>query len=175
MMTNKELIRKLINYNSDTGIVTRIAKISWKGNIVKCKDFIPQSITPYGYYQMSFLGRPHHLHRLIFLYVKGRFPINDIDHINGDRLDNKWVNLREVTRAENLMNLGVKGNNSSGFMGVHLRKDTNKYNAFIHHKGKKYSLGDYDNIENAVKARIEGEIKFGFHINHGKRQSWVKN
>lgn len=173
MKINQKLLIKLIHYNPKTGELVRIAKLNKEHNIFPCKKFKPQSITPHGYYQLNILGRPYTLHRLIFLYMTGSFPKEDVDHIDGNRLNNKWNNLREVSRGKNLKNIGLRSTNKSGHIGVYCRKDTKKYSAYINHKGKKYSLGDFEKYEDAVKVRLKAEIEFGFHRNHGKRKAWT--
>lgn len=172
MKLDQKLLKQLITYNRKTGQVIRVAKISSSGTINECDPFVPKSITPYGYYQLSILGRPYPLHRLIFLYMKGRFPKEDVDHKNGDRLDNKWSNLREVTRHRNLKNVGIRSTNTTGHIGVHLRADTGKFHAYINHKRIKYSLGDFSRFEDAVKVRQQAEKEFKFYKNHGKRKAW---
>lgn len=173
MKLDQKLLKKLVNYNPETGYFVRIAKLNKEHNVFSCEPFVPQSITPYGYYQINILGRPYTLHRLIFLYMTGRFPTADVDHKNGNRLDNRWNNLREVTRQENLKNIGLRSTNTTGHIGVHLRTDTNKFHAYINHKGIKYSLGDYSKIQDAIRARLKAEKQFKFHENHGRRKAWT--
>ena len=175
MNLDRRLLMKLVKYDPDNGDFVRVAKLSFQHKIIKCVEFRPKSITPYGYLQINILGRPYPIHRLIFLYMKGRLPKRDVDHKNGNRLDNRWCNLREVSRGTNLKNIGLRTTNTTGHIGVHLRKDTNKYHSYINHRGKKHSLGDYETFAAAVKARRAAEIKFGFHRNHGRRKAWNKN
>ncbi len=173
-MLDQSLLKKLVKYNPKTGKFIRVAKLTKQHNVFPCEHFTPKSITPYGYYQISIMGRPYPLHRLIFLYMTGKFPAQDVDHINGNRLDNRWTNLRQVTRQENLKNIGIRSTNSTGHIGVHHRTDTGKFHAYIHHQGIKHSLGDHFKIEDAIKARTEAEKKYDFHCNHGKRKAWKK-
>lgn len=63
-----------------------------------------------GYVTVHFSGKTVYAHRLAFYIVTGRWPDNDIDHINGNRQDNRWQNLREATRSQNLMNKRTKRN-----------------------------------------------------------------
>lgn len=82
------------------------------------------------------------------------------DHINRERLDNRKCNLRIVHAKENVLNRGVQKNNSSGFRGVSYLKRYRKYVAQITHNRKNYCLGRFENIEDAVKARFDGEMKY---------------
>jgi hypothetical protein len=63
-------------------------------------------------------GKTYQAHRLAFLYMTGKFPPDEVDHINHEPSDNRFVNLRQVTRLENLRNQSLSKNNKSGFTGV---------------------------------------------------------
>lgn len=82
------------------------------------------------------------------------------DHINGNGLDNRRSNLRVCSRRENLLNRGEQTNNSSGISGVSFEKKSQKWESYLHHYGKKISLGRYSEKEEAVKARTEGIKKW---------------
>ena len=173
MTVIQESLKKFTHYNPETGILKRVGRLSWKGNFIEC-DFQPKSKTVYGYYQLNIFGRPYLVHRLIFLYMNGELPENDVDHINGDRTDNRWCNLREVTRMENLHNMGVRPNNTTGHVGISLRSDTGSYHAYIDYNNKRIHLGNFADIDCAIEARKNAEMKYGFHKNHGARSSWRK-
>lgn len=104
------------------------------------------------------------MHRLIMLNKNDLCNINiDVDHKHGHatRNDNRKCNLRVATRQENLRNKTLMSTNSSGFIGVSFRKNRNKWRAYINpDKGSKLSLGHYETFTEAVKARIEGELKY---------------
>lgn len=171
-MTDAELVKKLFYYDYETGNFYRVYKLSWKRNLYKCPIVQIKNVNNNGYYQVNFQGRPYAIHRLIFLYVNGFYPENDVDHVDGNRLNNKWSNLREVTRQENLKNVGLRTDNSTGIVGVSLRKDTKKYTAYIEVDGVRIRLGSFKNINEARNARKEAEIKYNFHKNHGERTGW---
>jgi hypothetical protein len=98
------------------------------------------------------------LHRLILDFWDSS---KDIDHINGNGLDNRKNNLRIATRQENMMNQRVlPSNNTSGYIGVTWNKKLNKWDAQIKFNKKHIHLGDYINIEDAARARKEGELKY---------------
>jgi hypothetical protein len=171
MKPTQQNLKLLCHYNPETGVFRRIRKITWVGNFVS-SDSTPTKVTKYGYYQINIFGRPYAVHRLAFLYMTGRFPKHDIDHINGDRTDNRWVNLREVTRRENMMNVGVRSNSTTGVTGVSRRKDTGKYLAYVDVMGKRIRLGNFVTLVEAVEARDKASKYYGFHANHGKRTRW---
>lgn len=83
-----------------------------------------------------------------------------VDHINGNTLDNRKCNLRIVTQRQNSYNHKVRKNNKYGVTGIHLIKSNNTWNARIVKNGKEISLGCYKNFDDAVKARKEAEIKY---------------
>jgi len=72
------------------------------------------------------MGKQHKAHRLIWLYVYGEMP-KEIDHINGDRQDNRLENLRSVTRSQNQFNKAMAQNNTSGYRGVSWHKKSQQW------------------------------------------------
>lgn len=87
----------------------------------------------------------------------------EIDHINGDGLDNRRKNLRLCSRSQNAKNRKKNINSTSGVKGVHFSKSHNKWIARIQVDGKRLSLGDFLSKESAYKAYCEACIKY-----HGK-------
>jgi hypothetical protein len=99
-----------------------------------------------------------HMHRLIMQCPEGL----QVDHINGDTLDNRRNNLRIVTASDNAKNRGGSSNNTSGHTGVSYFKHCNRYMAYIGNKGKIINLGYYKDINEAISVRREAEkIYFG--------------
>ena len=91
------------------------------------------------------------LHREILQAPKGV----EVDHINGDPLDNRRQNLRLCSRSENMRNARRRSDNTSGFKGVSFDRKRKMFEAYISHKGKKRSLGFFDDIETAHGARLK--------------------
>lgn len=104
-----------------------------------------------------------YVHRVIFLMQEGRWP-DLVDHIDGDRKNNSWANLREVDSAENTRNSPLYRSHKRGVFGV--RKRRNKYQASI--GARPEWIGTFDDFFEAVCARKSAEISFGFHRNHGR-------
>lgn len=106
-----------------------------------------------GYCSTHINGKQIPLHRFL------KHPKNNmvIDHINGDKKDNRLCNLRECTKSENAFNAKLYNINSSGHKGVWFRKDTNKWVAEIKVNYKKKVLGSFKSIEDAIKARKKAE------------------
>lgn len=113
-------------------------------------------------------------HRLAFMIVNGVMPSKDleVDHINGNGLDNRWCNLRLVTKAENQRNRALSSNSTSGFTGVRYIKPSRGRRGFWHarlrYNRKEINLGAFDNIIDAVAARIKANKKYGFSDRHGR-------
>lgn len=85
---------------------------------------------------------------------------SDIDHKNGNKLDNRRSNLRKCCRSENIINTGLRSDNTSGYTGVGWDRRSSKYRARINVKGKEVCLGMYAAIEDAVAARRAAELKY---------------
>lgn len=105
-----------------------------------------------------------YLHRAIMSKIVGRKLENseDVDHINGDGLDNRRCNLRIATRSQNMMNMRLPSNNTSGFKGVSWSKKAHKFKAYIQLQGKSYHLGYFNDPADAHAAYCEAaKLHFG--------------
>jgi hypothetical protein len=94
-------------------------------------------------------------HRLAWLHMTGEWPTAGIDHINCDRLDNRWSNLREATKAKNAMNMHIRADNTSGYKGVSWSKIRRKWIAHITVDRKCRHLGSFDTPECAFIAYMK--------------------
>lgn len=164
-------VRKHYDYDPETGVFKRILTYTSWGVATSCDKIITGSNNR-GYYWDRIFNTNMLVHRLIWLFMTGRHPLGEVDHINGNRKDNRWCNLRDVNPFENSRNQGNRVDNSSGIRGVTFNKDCNKWVARISHKGVRYSLGYYEQKQDAVDARLKAELEYGYHKNHAKRQSW---
>lgn len=91
----------------------------------------------------------------------------EVDHINGDSLDNRSKNLRVVTNYENRRNTKISSRNRTGVVGVMFKN--NRYIATaVDRDGKQRHIGAYRTLEEAANARKQAEIKYGYHENHGR-------
>ena len=96
-------------------------------------------------------------HRIAWAIVTGNWPLNEIDHINRVRDDNRWVNLREATDAEQCWNSGKHANNTSGFVGVSWHKPLHKWRTQIQANTRKRRLGYFPTPELAHAAYLEAK------------------
>ena len=148
-------------YDKETGIITTIDES-------KPSERVRFFSSSNKYYKSIYVDGVDYLsHRLAFMLVEGRLPICHTDHIDGDGLNNKWDNLREVTQQENNLNKKIYSCNKTGVAGVTVRGKG--FRVRIRYKGILYNLGQYKTLDEAAKARKEKEIEFGFHKNHGTR------
>ena len=107
-------------------------------------------------------------HRVAWALYHGKWPDKQIDHINGNPLDNRIKNMRVVSVRENGKNKKRPSTNTSGIIGVYWNKASSKWVAQIGVNRKTIFLGSYDNITDAANARQTAEKKYNFHPNHGR-------
>lgn len=113
----------------------------------------------HGYIQISINGRFYLAHRLVWLHVHGKWPLGELDHINGNKSDNRIENLRDVSRATNMENVRrPRTNNSSGYLGVSLDR-AGFWAAKINVSRKTIYLGRYASPERAHQAYVEAKRK----------------
>lgn len=106
-------------------------------------------------------------HRVVYALSRGEVP-DTVDHINGDRGDNRPENLRNVPQQVNCQNQPRRSTNKSGVIGVSWDNDRKAWMAMITFKGKQRSLGRFKDFGSAVLARHHAERAYGFHANHGR-------
>ena len=154
---NQAHLKKLFHYDPDTGLFTRL--ISRSGN-AKAGMIAGSRFDPGGrpaYFRINIDGTVYLSHRLVWLYLYGRWPHPEIDHIDGDGTNNKLANLREATGAENGQNRGRQSNNKSGYIGVHKSKDG--WVAQIGYQGKRHHLGLFKTPTAASEAYNSAKAK----------------
>jgi len=154
MKVTQEQLKLYVSYAPMTGIFTRIKALG--NQKARWENKPTGSVSGNGYILIGLLGRQVQAHRLAWLYMTGNLPKQDIDHINGNKKDNRWENLRDVSRAENLHNQRKSNkNNISGYLGVSVKRS--KYQARIVAEGKCQSLGVFDTPEEAHEAYIKAK------------------
>lgn len=125
---------------------------------------------PTGYRRLQADGVEHPAHRIVWLIATGEWP-GELDHINGDRLDNRLENLRVVTRKQNMKNQQMKKSNTSGVCGVGWDKEAGKWRAYISVNGRVRTIGRFECLSAAAHARRRAEREFGYHKNHGRKSA----
>lgn len=153
-MISQEELKNNLHYNSVTGIFTWITKT--KNNVKKNGD-VAGCINTLGYIQIQIKGEIYLAHRLAYLYMEGYFPEHVVDHINGIKKDNRWINLRHVSVRCNLQNGKLSKNNKSGFNGVHFSTSHGKWVSVIKVNRKSIYIGEFNTPEDAAIARVNYE------------------
>ncbi len=156
IILNPNYVRSILNYNIATG------ELFWRVNRSnKIKDSLAGSISKKdGYCRVRIDNGSYLAHRLIWLIVGGEWPEGRLDHINRIKSDNRWCNLRECTNSQNLINANISKSNTSGYKGVVLRKNNQKWRSRITVNYKRISLGDFDTKEEAYDAYCTASRKY---------------
>lgn len=149
-------------YNPETGFLI------WRVSPHRRVDVgdVAGSINRHGYRVINFKGKMYSVARLAWLIMTGDWPSREVDHINGDRADNRFINLREATRTQQLANIGVRSDNSLGVKGVHQRED-GKFVSSISKDGKKHHLGCFDYLSDAKNAYDAAALRLFGRFSHG--------
>lgn len=153
-MITQERLKELLVYSPIEGL------FFWRvdrGRLAK-RGWVAGSPTSHGYIGVKIDNKLYKAHRLAFLYMVGRFPVNEVDHINGTKSDNSWANLREATKSQNLLNVGASKNNKTGVKNVYPAK--NGYRVIVNVNGKQKYIGKYDDLELAELVAIEAADKY---------------
>jgi len=148
--------KELLSYDPLTGDITRLAR---RAN--QAAGSVAGYVNVKGYRQIEIDNQPFLAHRLAYAMHNSRWPVDIIDHINGDKDDNRADNLRQCSNAENVRHrTRLNKNNTSGAAGVHYIAMENKWYASIKVNRRSISLGRHDTFDGAVAARKEAEVKY---------------
>jgi len=143
-----DVLREWLSYDPGSGILRwkkRRARCVWVGSPAG-------SLTAFGYLRVSIDGRRYACHRVAWTLTHGFWPQGDLDHINGNRSDNRIENLRQATRAQNCQNRKKGSLNKSGVKGVSWWAHQNRWRAHIRANGDAHLLGAYHCFGQAIKA-----------------------
>lgn len=182
MELTQEIVRELLDYDAESGkLFWRKRDVKWfnetagrtaihAANHWNSRFAGREAFTAInnGYHSGKFLSLHVKAHRIIWLHQTGQWPI-EIDHINGIRVDNRYENLRNVEHSENMKNQKLHVHNNSGTVGIGWYPRYEKWRVRIRANGKMKLVGYFSSFDEAVMARKEDQIKFGYHENHGKR------
>jgi hypothetical protein len=143
-----DYLREILGYSKETGEFTW--KVRRGGKAVAGSIAGRKSST--GYIQIGINGNFFLAHRLAWFYVKGEWPEGCIDHINGIRSDNRWINFRAATRSQNQHNGQLRSNNKSGHKNVSINKKSGKWDVKVCKGRKVHHGGSFSNIAEAARA-----------------------
>ncbi len=170
LMPSQEELNSLLHYEEETGKLfwrerpESLFASSWAWKVWNTRYANKEAFTSYnayGYREGRIYDGLYRAHRVIWAMKFGTCD-HDIDHVSGDRSDNRLINLRAVTRADNLRNSCIRSDNTSGVTGV--RRKNGRWQARI----STTNLGSFDTFEEAVAVRKAAEAQRGFHPNHGR-------
>ena len=162
ILPTAEELKARFSYNPDTGEITNKVRShkAQAGADATCAH-------KEGYRSVCCSCRKMLAHRVAWVMTHGEWPAEMIDHINGNRSDNRLSNLRQATRSQNLTNTKLNSRNSSGFRGVSWSSSKQKWDARIRSVNKLRLLGRFKTKEEAVAAyaaastELHGEFAYG--------------
>lgn len=144
------MLNIIFEYNHDSGLLRRI-----DGNKRALTKWRQGSLTAFNYRAFKVNGRVCLAHILAYALYYGNYPENYVDHINGNPSDNRICNLRPATHRENMCNMKLRKDNTSGFQGVTFNRNSKKWQASIRVKGKKIHLGYFKSPDEARDKYLE--------------------
>lgn len=148
-------LQDVLNYCPDTGIFTWTRTVNARAT----KNSVAGTYDSRGYLKIGWKGKAYLAHRVAFYLMRGEFPEEQIDHINGDRSDNRWINLRRCVDGSNNQNNKRLKNNTSGCTGVSWVKGRNKWRAQLYINGKTRFLGHFDDRKVAEDVYVNEKRK----------------
>ena len=165
-LITQQRLKDLVHYDRMSGkFISKVNRYKLKvGDNLGYKSKAKRG-TIYLYAMMD--GRKYGLHRLAWLYEYGYHPTGHISHKDHNGLNNCISNLDDVKQSENNRNLSISSKNSSGVTGVSWSKRVHLWRAYIGVDSKQRSLGYFIDIDDAIKARKDAELKYDYHSNHG--------
>ncbi len=164
---SQKRLKELLHYNNKTGNFTWLVTVSNRAMKGSIAGYTGNTIGK-NYTSIRIDGKLFRAHRLAWVYVYGHISNTiEIDHIDGNGVNNIINNLRIVTSTGNSKNTRLRIDNKSGVTGVSWDKSRNKWTAQISIQGKQEPLGRFYSFEDAVICRKRAEHENGYHYNHG--------
>jgi hypothetical protein len=162
----QEDLKAALHYDKATGVFRW--RHSQRRNSIKPWSVAGALTKRQGYIEIWINKKIYKAHRLAWLYVHGSIPSEHIDHVNGDKADNRIENLREANNTTNHWNEVIRATNLSGHKGVWWHKQSGKWEAACRIGGKQKTVGRFERIEDAVEAvKKFREQHHGQYTNHG--------
>ena len=156
-MLTQERLKELLHYDPDTGEWTWLVGRGGGDNGAHPGD--RAGWIENGRRRIQVDAHKYLASRLAVLYMTGAWPAKQVDHRDLDKSNDRWSNLRDATHNQNSMNIGKRRDNTSGFKGVTLHAETQKWHARICLMGKSRSLGLFGTPEAAHDAYVDAASK----------------
>lgn len=171
-----EMLREVLVYDPDTG------KLFWRERDQRLFTSHAQwcrwntryagkeamtATMGHGYRHGTIFGRTYRAHRVAWAMATGSWPVDEVDHINGDRLDNRLCNLRAATHVVNMRNAKRRIDNTSGATGVFWDKSKEMWQVQIDIDGRTKHLGYFHTVSEASAARARANASMGYSLRHG--------
>jgi hypothetical protein len=145
----QSVLKEKLRYDPETGEFVWLVPDS-----NRVKPGAVAGYTQHGYVKIQLLGKSYLAHRLAFLYMTGSHPVSQVDHVNRNRGENRWTNLREATPAENTRNAKRRTDNTSGYKGVYWHAIMGKWKALIRANRGTIHIGYFDTAREAAIAYV---------------------
>lgn len=156
------ILHELLRYDSESG------HLYWKTNLGRCQSSRPAGhLAKNGYWVIRINNTLYKSHRVIFAMVHKRWPKLYVDHVDGNRSNNRVCNLREATRSQNMHNVKLRCDNKTGVKGIAWEADRNKYVAYVSIRGCIKFKKRFSSLESAISARRKAAKKLhGEFVRH---------
>ena len=153
-MLTHDALKERLSYDPNTGVFSYKSPV--RGRVTGATA---GTVRPDGYLTIILFGKPYATSRLAWLYVYGKWPNEEIDHIDRNPSNNRIENLRDVSRSQNNCNHRVRSDSKTGVKGVHFHLASGLWHVTIRSYGKKRSVGYFKNIAEAAEASRAAEIE----------------
>lgn len=155
----QEQLRELFTLDPDEGVLRyRVKHLRYKAGLVA------GSVGHKGWRSIMVNQRRYQAHHLVWMYVHGRWPTHELDHVNGIRDDNRLSNLREADAFQQVMNSARPPTNKSGARNVYFIRKSGKFRVSVRYRGKHVHIGHFSTLQEASVAatdarnRLHGEF-----------------
>jgi len=174
-----EIIRELLRYDPKTGLLYHNVRHSkyfnsqrdcnkWNTRYAnKLSGRVRTHKNGKKYRYVTIFNKEYLAHRIVWLHQYGTETSLNIDHLDGDGINNRLENLREVSSIENSRNLRLFSNNKTGIPGVAIHGQVGRFTVNINVNGRGIYLGISADFFEACCIRKSAELRFNFHENHG--------
>lgn len=150
MKISHSRLLRILEYDPETGVWIWLNPSAMNKKPI---DRVAGTISVHGYRVITIDGIKYRSRRLAWFYMTGEWPIQEIDHDNRDKTDDRWNNLLDVSRSANALNRDLQTNNASGVRGVHWDTNRGKWVVQVKKDNVTHFGGRFDFLDEAIEAR----------------------